>query len=97
MLGGHEKRKSRKRSEEKVMGFSSTTPFPTRKREGGDQEKRKARKTRKSRNEEKVMGFRLATLLLAMKREAVTQGGNHGDRQPDVEENPASRAGIIKD
>ena len=32
-LGGQEKRKDRKRSEEKVFGFSSASLFPTRKQE----------------------------------------------------------------
>ena len=45
---------------------------------GGEGQKRKDRKIRKSRGEEKVMNFRSASLLPTRKQEPVTQGGTRG-------------------
>ena len=48
-------------------------------------------RTQINRSEEKVVGFSSASLFHARKQEKVTQGGNHGDRPPDEEDNPGSR------
>ena len=48
------------------------------------------RKTWKSRSGEKVVNFSSTSLFHARKRKAVIQGGNDGDRPPDVEENPGT-------
>ena len=57
----------------------------------GVQEKGKDGKTQKSRSEKNVVDFTSFSLFPVRKREVVTQGGIHGDRPSDAEDNPGSR------